>query len=42
MNLNIFKEYDPSGKMTKESYIIKNHPDEYDFIIKYCESVNIT
>ncbi len=36
MNLDIFKEPDPSGKMSKESYLIKNHKDEYKFIINYC------
>lgn len=29
MNLNIFKESDPSGRMSKESYVTKTHPLEY-------------
>lgn len=33
MNLDIFKKNDPSGRMSKESYVIKNFKDEYDFII---------
>jgi hypothetical protein len=37
MNLEIFKKSDPSGRMSKESYLIKNHKDEYDYIIRYCE-----
>lgn len=41
MNLNIFKEPDPSGKMSKESFIIKNYIDEYNFILKYCNDNNI-
>ena len=41
MDLSIFKKEDASGKMSKESYLIKNHKDEYDFIIEYCESKKI-
>jgi hypothetical protein len=37
MNLDIFKKDDPSGRMSKESYILKNHKEEYDYIINYCE-----
>lgn len=36
MNLEIFKIPDPSGKLYKESYLIKNHLEEYNHIIKYC------
>jgi len=32
MNLEIFKINDPSGKMSKESYVLNNHKDEYDYI----------
>jgi len=42
VNLEIFKKFDPSGKMCKESYLIKNHKEEYDYIIKYCEANNIS
>jgi hypothetical protein len=34
MNLDIFKIHDPSGKMSKESYVFKNFKEEYDFIIE--------
>jgi hypothetical protein len=34
MNLDIFKIPDPSGKMSKESYVEKYHKDEFDFITK--------
>lgn len=37
MNLDIFKKDDPSGRMSKESYIMKNYKEEYDYIINYCE-----
>lgn len=32
MNLDIFRVVDPSGKMSKESYVLKNHTDEYYYI----------
>lgn len=35
MNLSIFNEHDPSGKMSKEKYVLKNYPDEYEFIINW-------
>ena len=35
MNLNLFKSPDPSGKLSKESYLYKNHIDEYNYIIEY-------
>lgn len=35
MNLNIFNLPDPSGRMSRESYLIKNHKEEYDYIIEY-------
>lgn len=41
MDLNIFNQPDPSGKMTKESYLFKNHKKEYDYIVNYCENNNI-
>jgi len=41
MNLDIFKQPDPSGKMSKESYLFKNYKKEYNYIIEYCESNNI-
>ena len=37
MNLDIFKKSDPSGRMSKESYLFKNHIEEYNYIIEYCE-----
>lgn len=36
MNLKIFNEPDPSGRMSKESYLIKNYKEEYDYIVDYC------
>ena len=41
MNLNIFKNPDPSGKMSRESFLIKNYTDEYNYIIDYCKKNNI-
>ena len=37
MNLDIFRMADPSGKMSKESYVMRCHKEEYDFILEYCE-----
>ena len=37
MDLDIFKSTDSSGRMSKESYLFKNHKDEYDYIIDYCQ-----
>ncbi len=34
MDLSVFKISDPSGKMSKESYVFKNFKEEYDFIIE--------
>ena len=36
MNLEIFKNPDPSGRMSKESFLFKNHREEYDYIIEFC------
>jgi len=41
MNLDIFKLPDPSGKMFREKYLISNYPEEYDWILKYCDLNNI-
>jgi hypothetical protein len=41
MNLDLLKVPDPSGKLSKESYLIKNYPEEYQYIIDYCISNNI-
>ena len=41
MNLEIFKQSDPSGKLNKESYLFKNHTEEYDYIIDYCQKNEI-
>ena len=40
MDLNIFKEKDSSGKMSKEKFIFKNYKEEYDYIINYCNDIN--
>ena len=36
MNLQIFNNPDPSGRMSKESFLFKNYKEEYDYIIEYC------
>jgi hypothetical protein len=36
MNLSIFNNPDPSGRLYKESYLLKNYPEEYNYIIEYC------
>ena len=36
MNLSIFKLPDPSGKLSKESYLIKNNNEEYCKDLKLC------
>jgi len=41
MNLLIFKQDDSSGRMSKESYILKNYKEEYDYIIDYCINLNL-
>ena len=33
MDLDIFRKNDPSGRMSKESFVFKNFKEEYDFII---------
>jgi hypothetical protein len=37
MNLEIFNKPDPSGSMSKESFLMKNHPEEHNFILNYVE-----
>jgi hypothetical protein len=41
MNLEIFKNPDPSGSLYKEKILVKKHPDEYHYIINYCIGKNI-
>jgi hypothetical protein len=41
MNLEIFKQPDSSGRMSKESFLIKNYKEEYDHIIDYCTTYQI-
>lgn len=41
MNLSVFNQFDPSGRMTRESFLIKNFTDEYNYIVDYCISNNI-
>ncbi len=41
MKFNLFKEPDPSGRMSKESYVVKTYPDEYKVIVEYCDSFDI-
>jgi len=35
MDLNIFKKEDKSGKMSKESYLLKTHHKELEYILKW-------
>lgn len=41
MNLSIFNLPDSSGRMYKEPFMIKNHREEYDYIIDYCDNNNL-
>ena len=41
MNLEVFKLPDPSGRMSKENYLINNYKEEYEYIIQYCIDNNI-
>jgi len=41
MDLDIFRKNDPSGKLNKESYLFKNHTEEYNYIIDYCRKNEI-
>jgi hypothetical protein len=36
MNLDIFNSPDPSGRFSKESFLLKNYPQEYAYILEYC------
>ena len=42
MNLDIFKSEDPSGKMFKESFLLKNHSNEFQFITDYCDRLGLS
>jgi hypothetical protein len=41
MNLEIFKTPDPTGKMARENFLLKNYAEEYDYIIKFCQQHNL-
>lgn len=41
MNLEIFNKPDPSGRMSREKYLLNNYKSEYDYIINFCEIHNI-
>lgn len=41
MNLEIFKNPDPTGKMSREKFLIKNYPEEYNYIINFCQQHNL-
>jgi len=41
MNLDIFKQEDPSGKFSNEKWLSNNHPIEYNTIIDYCKNKNL-
>lgn len=42
MDLSIFDLPDPSGKYSKESYLIKAYNEQYNYIIQYCFNYNLT
>lgn len=41
MNFEIFKDPDPSGRLSKESYVSKTYPEEYEFITEYSKINNL-
>ena len=41
MNLEVFNLPDSSGRMSKESFILKNYKEEYDYIVDYCDDNNL-
>jgi hypothetical protein len=41
MNLEIFNNPDPTGKMSREKYILKMYSDEYNYILQYCTDNNL-
>ena len=41
MNFEIFKSPDPSGRLSKESFISNNYSEEYNYIIDYCSKNNL-
>ena len=41
MNLDIFKQTDPSGTLKKEKYVSTKYPDEYNYIIDWCNKYNL-
>ena len=36
MNLDIFKQPDPSGSLSKENFVHKKYKEEFDYINQYC------
>ena len=42
MNLDIFKSSDPSGRLSKESFVSNNFPEEYTFILDFCNKNNLS
>lgn len=42
MNPEIFKTEDPSGRFSKEKYVSGNHPEEYEAVIGFSETNNLT
>lgn len=41
MDLNIFKEPDRTGKLSRLKYLSNNFPDEYNYIIDWCDKYNL-
>lgn len=42
LNLSIFSVEDPSGKFYKEGWVLKNFPNEWEYVDKYCKDNNLT
>lgn len=41
MDFEIFRSEDKSGRMSKESFVLKNYPEEYEEIIRFSEKSNM-
>lgn len=41
MNFDVFKIEDKSGRMSKESFVMKNYLEEYEEIVKYSEKIDL-
>jgi hypothetical protein len=41
MDISIFKKSDPTGRMSRESFLLRNYKDEYNYIVDFCTSNNL-